>query len=155
MLGNVPLQGYRMGTFVDVCSLVPTPEVALQQSQRLLQVGFASTLSSFLANCSYIQSACRSYIPSACRSLRFENSWLQGLQQHKLACLCDLVHRLWHFCQDDSFNGKYKRCLLQQSNLSCLLHVCAAPSRLHCCLVGCTWALLGATGQSPVSEHAG
>ena len=46
MFGNVPLQGYRMGTFVDVCSLVPTPEAALQQSQRLLQVSNASLLRS-------------------------------------------------------------------------------------------------------------
>lgn len=132
VLGNVPLEGCCMGTFVDVFTLMPTPEAAMQQSQRLLQVSIASALRSLSSNCSYIQSACRSYTQSACRSLRFETSWLQALQLHKLACLYDLVHHLWRFCQDGSFNGKYMRCLLQQSVLSCLLHVCAVPSRLHC-----------------------
>lgn len=38
VLGNVPLESYRMGAFVDMCNLVPTPHTALQRSQRLLQV---------------------------------------------------------------------------------------------------------------------
>ena len=38
VLGNVPLNQYCIGDFVDVYTRVPTPQAALQQSQRLLQV---------------------------------------------------------------------------------------------------------------------
>ncbi|KAL3149984.1 hypothetical protein ABBQ38_013340 [Trebouxia sp. C0009 RCD-2024] len=37
VLGNVPLEGFHLGSFVDVCTLAPSPQAALQNSQRLLQ----------------------------------------------------------------------------------------------------------------------
>lgn len=44
VLGNVPMEEYRLGAFVDVHTLVPTPQAALQQSQSLLQVSIVILL---------------------------------------------------------------------------------------------------------------
>lgn len=38
VLGNVALEGFHLGSFVDVHTLGPSPQAALQHSQRLLQV---------------------------------------------------------------------------------------------------------------------
>ena len=36
VLGNLLVEEYHLGAFVDVHTLVPTPQAALQQSQGLL-----------------------------------------------------------------------------------------------------------------------
>lgn len=38
VLGNAPLDGFHLGSFLDACTLAPSPRAALQNSQRLLQV---------------------------------------------------------------------------------------------------------------------
>ncbi len=38
VLGNVPLEGFHLGSSLDACTLVPSPQAALLNSQRLLQV---------------------------------------------------------------------------------------------------------------------
>lgn len=55
VLGNVPVESYRLGAFVDVCTLVPTPQTALQQSQRLLQVSIVILLRIWLPAGFYIR----------------------------------------------------------------------------------------------------
>ncbi|KAL3144000.1 hypothetical protein ABBQ32_003808 [Trebouxia sp. C0010 RCD-2024] len=37
VLGNVPLDGFHLGSFLDACTLAPSPQATLQNSQRLLQ----------------------------------------------------------------------------------------------------------------------
>lgn len=41
VLGNVPLDGFHLGSFLDACTLAPSPQATLQNSQRLLQVTIA------------------------------------------------------------------------------------------------------------------
>ena len=74
VLGNVPVESYGIGAFVDVCTLVPTPQAALQQSQRLLQVSIVTVLRLPVSQVIASQSTCTSLRVSSETILLFKSN---------------------------------------------------------------------------------